>query len=247
MRRAAILVVVAVLAHSSLASASGDGCHEVSDTVGERRCSRFGMSWATEHSPAMFTSIGAFTSSIAPHGFEHEVTDDIGRTLHATDAKRFVRGAIQTHGGDFRIGGMMSRYGYFAFDFGVGLGHAHGQPYTADGFTLTPAAGVNFLQAYVGPVVGARVPLGKVSFRFEGLVGAQVFALFARANGPSHSESAAGDTAFVWRLEPRVAADVWLTPDTTLSVWGGMNALRPSDRTLGVSLGAHFRAFDGAY
>lgn len=97
------------------------------------------------------------------------------------------------------------------------------------------------------PDVPTTAPAVRLSAVSTPARGAQVFGLLARASGPSHSESAAGDTAFVLRLEPRVAADVWLTPDTTLSVWGGMNALRPSDRTLGVSLGAHVRAFDGAY
>jgi hypothetical protein len=48
-------------------------------------------------------------------------------------------------------------------------------------------------------------------------------------------------------VEPRMALDAWLTPDTTLTAWAGTNVLRPGDLSMGIALAAHLRAFDGSF
>ncbi len=245
MRRVA-LGSLALLVVASPARAD-DSCVEVTNTVGERTCSRFGQFWSTERAAPLFTAFGAWSGLTQPgRGFRHTVTDRAGSNEVQIDSARFIRGPIQSYGLDFRVGGMFARHGYFGFDMGVAAGHASGAPVRESGFQLAPAAGLNFIHMRFGPVLGVRVPLGKVSLRVEALTGLQVFALMTDARAPD-GRTSAGVALFGGVVEPRLAADFWLSPDTTLSTWAGYNVLRPGDTTFGLSLAAHFRAFDGAF
>lgn len=244
MRR--VVPAVAVLLVAGAAHARQQ-CQEVSEVVGERRCSTFGFGWSTERSPPLFVALGGLSSFVRPVGsaFDGEVSGANGKLPF--EAARFVRGPIQSYGGDLRVGGFFGRNGYVAFDVGFALGHARGEPYERGGYRLSPASGVNFVHARVGPVIGFRVPLGHLSLRFETVTAFQALLLMTRVDGPEGTNKQGGTGGAMLAIEPRVALDLWLTPDTTLSAWGGTNVLRPGDVSTGVSLAAHFRAFDGAF
>ena len=201
------ILIVALLLVGSTARA-GHHCAEVSETVGERRCTSFGQSWSTERSIPMLASIGGWSSLVRP----------VGRDVA-------LRGPLQSYGVDVRFGGYFARYGYIALDWGVALGR--------------PAPALTLFHARVGPAVGVRVPLGRVSLRVEGLTALQLLLL-------SREGKDGGGGAMI-AIEPRVALDFWLAPDTTLTTWAGTNLLRSGDSSFGLALAAHVRAFDGAF
>lgn len=240
---AALLVT---LAPTKRASASKQ-CVEVSEVVGERRCGRFGMMWSREHAIPFFAGIGMFSGLVQPYGrpFTGTVIDGNKRT--PIDAGQFVRGPIQSHGINFRLGGYFARYGYLGIDWAFALGHARAEPHDTAGYRVAPTPGINFFQGRVGTLFGVRAPLGKVSLRLEVLTGLGLMFLSNRtldANGVAR-DGATGGFAFV--VEPRVAADFWVTPDTTLSLWAGSSVLRTGDHSFGTTLTFHLRAFDGAF
>jgi hypothetical protein len=135
---------------------------------------------------------------------------------------------IRGYGIDFRLAGYFARHGYLAFDWALALGRARSD------------AGVNFFQARVGPTVGVRVPLGRLSLRVEGLTALQVLLVSTGDRGKSSGGA-------MLAIEPRVAVDWWFTPDSTLTAWAGANVLRNGDYSFGLSIGGHLRAFDGAF
>lgn len=246
MKRALVGVAVVCLAGEARA---GNQCHEVSDTVGERKCSTFGQRWATERSIPMFAAFGGWSSVVQPtgRGFDGTLRAPDGANPVAFRSSQVIRGPIRSFGVDLRLGGYFARYGYVALDWALGLGHAQGQPWASSGYRIEPASGVNFFHARVGPAVGVRVPLGKVSLRFEGLTALQLLLLSTEVYGPEGTRRDGGGGGVMLALEPRAAIDLWVAPDTTLSAWAGANLLRSGDYTSGLSLAAHVRAFDGAF
>jgi hypothetical protein len=88
--------------------------------------------------------------------------------------------------------------------------------------------------------VGARVPIGRVSLRGE---------LIAGVHGASLGgmSSVQADSAPLPLVEPRIAADVWLSPWWVLEAFAGTNVIDRSEHVVGLGLGLHFQAFDGRY
>jgi hypothetical protein len=241
-------IALALLLVTSSASARNQ-CHEVSDTVGERKCTAFGQTWSTEKSIPVFIGIGAWSSLVQPTGsaFSGTLRGKNGENPVAFDSASFIRGPIQSYGFDIRLGGYFARYGYVAFDWGLALGQARGDTLTTGGYQLSPSSGVNFFHARVGPAVGVRIPLGFMSLRVEGLTALQVLILSTEVNGPDGTRKNGGTGGAMLAVAPRVAADFWVTPDTTLTAWAASNVLRSGDHSFGLSIAAHVRAFDGAF
>ena len=92
-------------------------------------------------------------------------------------------------------------------------------------------------------VVGARVPLGRVSLRAELVAGLHDMTLVAMTNTP---QALSGDATEAV-VQPRAAVDVWLHHWWVVEAYAGVNALDSSERTFGVGLGFHSQAFDGRY
>jgi len=230
-----VLLACSMLLMSGPARAA-NRCYEVSDVVGERRCTSYGQMWSTERSIPLVFGIGTWSSLIRP----------VGRGF-SDDAARFIDGPLRSYGANVRIGGYFAKYGYVALDWGLALGHAQASAYETTGTRLVPAAGVNVIDARVGPVFGARLPLGRLSLRLEGMTALQLLFVIANRIGPEGTKRPAGEGGALLAIEPRAALDWWFTPDSTLSAWAGANVLRPGDYSMGLSLAAHVRAFDGQF
>ncbi|MGE5185807.1 MAG: hypothetical protein ACM31C_27290 [Acidobacteriota bacterium] len=87
-------------------------------------------------------------------------------------------------------------------------------------------------------VVGARVPLGRVSLRGE-LVGGIHGAILRAADRDGEADAPL--------VAPRVAVDVWLHRWWVLEAFAGTNLLDRAEPTYGVALAFHSQAFDGRY
>lgn len=107
---------------------------------------------------------------------------------------------------------------------------AGGQQMTWDSAWLATMAGV----------VGARVPLGRVSLRGE---------LVAGIHGATLSSTAMDTSADTVAplVEPRVALDLWMSPWWVLEANAGANLLDRSEHVFGLGLSFHGQAFDGRY
>jgi hypothetical protein len=245
-----LLVALAVVALTPrTAQASSNKCIEVSDTVGETRCTSYGALWSTERAIPLFVSVGGWSSIINPAGsqFGGTLHDRVGTTIGRFDAADVVRGPLRAYGIDFRMGGYFAKYGYVGLDWAFGIGRAEGDGHDLAGNRLTPAAGVNFFQARVGPAFGVRVPLGRISLRLEGLTALQILLLATKRSGPDGVTVKGGNGGVMLAIEPRVAVDWWFTPDSTLTAWAGTNVLRTGDYSMGLTAAFHLRAFDGAF
>ena len=216
---------------------------ENSAVVGETRCSTFGAFWSTERSLPLFAAFGAWSSVLrTPLGAKF--VDKSGATVATTDSQQHSS-ALRAYGGEVRVGGYITRHVYLGFGFGLALGSNSGRTVENNGHTIALTDGVNFIHARVAPVLGVRAPLGRLALRLEVAPALQIVSVLFRVSASDGSErlGAAGSAGFA--LEPRIAVDLWPTPDTTFSLWSGANVLRPGDFTFGLMIGGHLRAFDG--
>ncbi len=90
----------------------------------------------------------------------------------------------------------------------------------------------------MGGVVGARLPLGRVSLRGE---------LVAGIHGAVLRAADLDGEADAPLVAPRIAVDVWLHRWWVLEAFAGTNLLDRSEPTYGVALAFHSQAFDGRY
>jgi len=127
-----------------------------------------------------------------------------------------------------------------------GEGSWSAQPFDAGSTTVSPRATVNSHMWLTGLRAGVRLPLGPVSLRAEVLGGAQWIDLqqFATSGGMQMTADA---STVAWLVEPRVAADLWVTPYTVLSVFASMPDGSSSAADAGLMVAWHWRSFDGRY
>jgi hypothetical protein len=243
MRR--LVIGFAVLCVPAAASARTNRCIETGTVVGETRCTNFGAWWATERAVPLFGGLGAWTS-FTQTPFAGTITRE-GQTLAVVDTAQLARGALRAHGGDIRVAAMVSSYFYIGFGWGLALGSNTGNTVESNGYRVALGSGVNMIDARVAPFFGVRAPLGRLSLRAEVAPSLQILTVLVRATDGGGKETAGSLGGFRFALEPRLAVDYWVTPDTTFSLWSSANALRPGDMAVGLAVMGHIRGFDGTY
>ncbi|HTR49737.1 MAG TPA: hypothetical protein VMJ10_03455 [Kofleriaceae bacterium] len=125
---------------------------------------------------------------------------------------------------------------YAGFDLGAAAAASPDAAFLARGVDMMPWHEATL--ATMNAVIGARLPLGRISLRSELAAGVHS-ALLASA-----AVDAECDAAFV---EPRVAVDVWLHPWWAAEGFAGVNLLDRTEHFFGVGLAFHSQAFDGRY
>ena len=125
-----------------------------------------------------------------------------------------------------------------------GASLAHGAP-LARGFTVS--GGGSYFAG--GALAGVTLPrLGALQLRAETFAGGWL--LSTHVDQPILDSVDCGDgcpstSIGGGTVEPRIRADVWLTPWVTLGAWGGANALHAGDWSSGLAFSVHGRGFDG--
>lgn len=226
------IAIVVLLAAPSLAHADDD-CHGTDANT--ESCSAL---WPSRDGrvPAVVTS-GWISDSFDPAGH----TFDEKRTGFANVTGQFSGDRIAPmHGNGFYVDVRMhaTPWLYGGLDLRAAWGDAPaatfafagGQMATWDSAWLVTMAGV----------AGARIPLGRISLRGEVVAG-----LHGASLGNSSTSMTASTVAPL--VEPRVAADLWLSPWWALEATAGANALDRSERMFGVGLALHLQAFDGRF
>lgn len=127
-----------------------------------------------------------------------------------------------------------------------GEGSWSSQGFQSGGVSISPRATVNSHMWLSGARVGVRLPLGPVSFRAEVLGGAQWIDLQQFA-GMAGSQMTADASTVAWLVEPRVSADLWVTPYLVVSAFAAMPEANTQAANGGLMLAWHWRSFDGRY
>lgn len=112
------------------------------------------------------------------------------------------------------------------------------------------STGGTVVQAPMGGMVGVSFGrLGIFEPSAEVFVGGRLVALDANRDDTSDDSTmqARPSRLLGWRtmIAPRGAVDLWLGPHLTMGVWGGVDALHPTDLSGGVSFAVHLRSYDG--
>jgi hypothetical protein len=177
---------------------------------------------------AMSLAMGWRADSFDPNGHTFDVKHvGYANTIGSFDGKNL--GPIRGNGFflDVRVHATPHWYA------GVDLGAAWGDPPTAS-FSTRGGEMLGWDSAMVfamAGVVGARLPLGRVSLRGELVAGLHGAALVAKADSLS-AETAAP------MVQPRLAADVWLDHFWVVEAFAG-------PQVFGLGLAFHSQAFDG--
>jgi len=247
--KAVVSIVVAAVTLGAPAVASAHkSCVEKSDVVGDRVCSRYGARWASEHMFRIVLGAGFWTGHTTPtsRSWSGSFGKD-GPIKLKLPGRALGVSTIDDVGFDLRMHGYASRYVYLGIDTALAFGAIRTNTEQQPNLELAHAAGLNFVHAKIGAVVGTRIPLGPVTARLEGVIGLELASINAKARRPGTSDWIDGSfTSANVLLEPRVGLDVWTSPWTTVTAWGGVNMVYPSERSIGVSFALHGRAFDGA-
>lgn len=235
----AVAAVLLCVAMPSVAAA-GKSCVEVSEIVGEQKCSQYGTGWTRERGWALVLDLSLLRTEfgLGGRGFAAKVGKN-GPTLYEFDGAR-TGDVARTTGFSLRMLGFLGA-GYVGLEQSVGFGRYDGRSFQAGDYAVSPASGLSVIGATFGIPLGMRIPLGRVSLRGEMLGGFTLLTLTQEANGARANATWVGGA-----LEGRGFVDVWLATDTTLSVLVGRDLLGRGDTRFGLSLAFHTRAYDGA-
>ncbi len=229
-------------------TAHARGCTEVSDIVGYEKCHRFGDGWAVEHRLPIAVALSLPYQTFDPNS----TTFDFSKGKHDPDSfslpgERLGATSLGGVGFNLRLEAFVWSWIYVGVEWGLAFGHNQVADFSAP-VKNAPAqfsgsdAAVNTVMFHAGAFAGLRIPLGRISLRLEGLGGANTATVNLHSSQGDYLANAARGS-----LMPRAIVDVWASPNVTMSVFGGFNALDTQERTLGVMLELHMRSFDGAF
>ncbi len=226
----------------------GRECAAVGDSVGET-CDAYGSAWSIERlSPftsrfgfryGEFTTKGARFNDNAPSRNRPR-----GYRGYRFDGELLGVPTLAAAGVDGGLTYFVVDQLYVGAECGFLFGGARTRSFTEDGFSFRDSGGMNVMLWHAGLPVGYRIPLGRASLRGEVLGGAIIATVGQRVTGPE-SQTAQAGVAGRWLVEPRIAADIWLTQHFSFGAYAGVNVVDSAARAVGLTLTFHNRAFDG--
>lgn len=249
------IAAVAALAPSALADPStpryrysGDrsdygvpDCLNDSPVVGRSQCKRFGR-WALPPGlPRLQMSVGGSVRVLGAHDLKLDRSAvDRGVAYANTGGTQDLgpqSGSALTF--DWRLTGELSRLLYTGIDVSVGSALIDDPAQEqALGITLGEERGMYYA---AGAIAGLLLQGGPLVLRGEMVGGARLVEVPFQYRG-SEVRSRASVTQGV--VEPRLAAEVWLTPWVTLGARVGSDLLRRRDYMAGLYINLYGRAFD---
>jgi hypothetical protein len=232
--------------------ARAGGCTEVSDVVGEQRCTTYGRLWSIERAPPIAFRFGFRYAEFSTSDAAFKEDFKKNRRPDGYEGYRFNGDAlgvpkVATMGIDGGFTWFVKGQAYLGLEGGIGLASIDSPTIVTGQYTLTNKSGLNVVMMYGGLPVGYRIPLGRASIRGEMLVGGVVTSVAHNVHAPNvaGAPSSASATAIRGLAEPRVAADIWFTQHISFGAYGGVNLFDTRGRVLGLSLTFHTRSFDG--
>ena len=220
----------------------GSGCRERSPVVGFQSCGRYGQWDTARRSPLILGAglvlrtqplgAGMLSGSAEHDGANHGFSMDAGAlpSLHLA-------------GFSIRPGVLIARRLYLGGELETTLGATPGGTRRQGDQVLTPTSVIS-----VGAlaVAGLWTPLaaGRLRLRAEVALGGRAVSINFRSV-LGDCDGAGSVMASQWVVEPRLGAEYFVSPWTSIGIEGGMNVLNPGQVTAAVSLRWHPRAFDG--
>jgi hypothetical protein len=234
---------------SSSSSEPTPACLETSDVVGRQQCGSFGDNWGgTSRVPPIIAELGTFSRRIDPRFSGGGVlAHDGGAFAYSVVPGERDSGATAV-GMVIRLGSALPSHLYAGIEGEIGGVVSDGG---ADIAMLAPASdgsmpSVTTNEALFvggGAYAGVRGRFGRLSAAAEVGAGARAIQL--------HVDSRYGDCVVSeyhydasGYVEPRVRADYWVNPWLTVGGYAGTD-LEGRLATMGLTLAAHVRAFDG--
>ncbi len=234
------------------ADASGRKCIEVSDIVGEKRCSSFGDTWSVERQWPFTFRFGFRYARISVDDLSFEETFKSSQRPKGYEGYRYSGsalgvGSVAALGLDGGIGFFVWGQLYSGLEGGISLGSSSTSTFETSGVRLSDSSGVDVVLWHAGIPIGYRVPLGRASIRGEFLFGGTSITLMHEVQPLVDARKPAGGgvTASRWLIEPRIAADIWFTQHVSFGGYAGVNMLDYGGAVLGLTLTFHNRPFDG--
>jgi hypothetical protein len=233
-------------------AAHARGCTEVSDIVGEEKCSRFGDGWTLEGTFPISFRFGLRYSEVPVGGstFSEQINKQKrpdGYVPYRYPGEALGVPSLSALGADGGFVVFLVHQLYAGMEGSFALGSASTASFTTtSGVALSDSKGLDVNIVHGGIPIGYRIPLGRAALRGEVMPGVVMMNV-------SHHVSAPGlpsdGSAWAMRplLETRLAGDIWFTQHISFGVYGGVNVLDGDlhGRAFGASLAWHFRAFDG--
>ena len=217
--RIAVALTVLALSHPALA----DDCDDDCSAVGKRMWPSLAVGWVSE--------------AFDPSG--HTFTET--HPGYANQIGRFEGNGLAPVRGDgvfLDVRFHVTAHWYAGVDLRVAWADPPGVTFVSRGGTAM--AWDSAMLFTMAGVVGARLPLGRVSLRGELVGGIHGATLQAMTSAPN-TIVAEADAALV---EPRLAADVWLSRNCVVEAFAGSNLLAPSEHVFGIGAGFHWQASD---
>lgn len=237
-------VAIFAIARGALAHSH---CSETSDVVGYERCTRFGDGWAVDRRLPIGLGVGFEAGQLNLAGLDFTSSHD---KKSQSFAFRYPGStSVWTQGLALRLEGTFLGPLYGGVDFGFGFGENRFSQVQAASKTSTDRVSmsasdalINTTAFHAGAFLGARLPLGRVSLRFETVFGASWLALDQVSGGVDYVA-----TVIRPSIVPRLTFDVWATGNVTMGLYGGIDATNPQNRSFGLLFEFHARSFDGTY
>lgn len=249
---ATMLAVTLALVCLLPSRAEAKGCTEVSDIVGEQRCTRYGGAWSIEHSFPVNFHFGMRYSQVstASTTFAEQINKQkrpSGYQAYRYSGESLGVKSLSGIGIDGGISFFLYRQLYMGMEGAYTLGTASTASFTtASGVKLFNDSGLNVSIFHGGLPIGYRIPLGRAALRGEVLTGIISTTVDHRVEAQGlPSTGSASETRLL--VEPRLAADIWFTQHISFGAYGGVNVLDTDGRgrAFGISLAWHGRSFDG--
>jgi len=249
------VVFFAVLLATPSAHA-GSKCVEVSDVVGHEKCSRYGDAWSVERTLPFLFRFGIRYGEIAASSASFR--EELKKGTHPAGYEGFTyRGdrlgvhALPSLGFDGGIAFFVIGQLYLGLEGGLGFGSITTATFSAGRYVLSSDSGIDVTAFHAGIPIGYRIALGRASLRGEVLAGGTGVTVSHAASALSPNvtneslPSTVSATAWMFLVEPRVAADIWFTQHITFGAYAGVNVVDQASHSIGLSLAWHHRAFDG--
>jgi len=218
-------------------------CVEVSDTLGESQCRRYGQGWNRRGAPSVRFSLGPAMRFVRLGGVAFG-----GRTTHHEQSYAIGSGAHGLDSPDVVVGGPMLRLDFTVADW-VSLGAEVAiagadvsGPTRTDGRVRVTPTGLFAFDA--GAVVGVGLPVDIVTFRPEVYAGIRLLAL-SSVTQLDDCVDLASSAEVVPVLEARLGVELFLSNHVGLIATVGTNVLNPGEMHGALTLSFHSRAFDG--
>lgn len=247
-----VLAVAAIFAlWTGRADARHKECIETGDTVGETSCRTYGSRWSLEQSFPFTSRFGIRYGSFSPRGVRFNDNTKRSQAKEGYDGY-FFRGdalGVPTLTGIGPDGGVTMFLGgtqlYIGLEGGFVFGSARTATFQAGKYQLRDSGrGIDVMLMHAGAPIGYRIPLGRAHLRAEIMAGGTMAVVSHDISGPS-APGGEESVGVRWLLEPRVAADIWLTQHLAIGAYAGINVADSGVPAMGLSFSFHNRAFDG--